>query len=226
MKVVFTFILSFLMVACGGSNQPPKQLTPVEKALQTAVGSVTISKNKLQSTPKGTLVYSQDGVTFKELNLIDAGVDQFHEVVKTDGFKSHLRIESSDIEIYIPPMPCENGSFYLNAGTAYDGSQYDRWNPDGYGHKDGRSVITAAEKVISFGSLSGDNAQLYVCPDASVLSNGTAYGLEHVFLSRYGYTEENRLKPPYDGQAYFTCSSNHSNGISHPLLPRGERCEN
>lgn len=222
MKVFITFIMCLVAVSCGGgSNQPSKQLSPIEKALQTPIGSVVTSDKTFQVTPLGTLVYSETGVTWKQLEEIDKGVVNLHTAKNLDGFKERLKIEPSDIEIFIPPIQCENGSFLLNAGTSYDGSIYDKYNPKGEGVKDGKSVITAAEKVLSYGSPDGSNAKLYVCPE--VLALGVQYGLEHVFLYRYGYINENRDKPPYDGQNYFVGSQNHSGGISHPLLPRDGR---
>jgi hypothetical protein len=219
MKVFITFICSVILSACGsGGSGEPSPTSDIEKVLQTPIGSVAVSEKVLQTTPKGVLVYSESGVEPLLLDEVDKGVTELHIQARMSGFRDSKIIMSDDIEIFIPPFACIDGSFLLNAGGTYDGSSYDRWNPKGYGVKDGKSVITAAEKVLSFGTQQGENAKLYVCPE--VLKLGTQYGLEHIYLSRFSYTEENRLQPPYDGISYFQNSLNHSGGISHPLLPR------
>lgn len=222
-------LLVFFMVSC--SSPQPETLSPVEEAARQQNGYVALTTKVVQTTDDGATVYSHSGLNIRQLSLIDAAITELYLDTLEDGFKSGKTVLANEVEVYTPPYICPLSpegripSFLVNSGKSYDGSQYDQYNPKGYGVKDGMSVIYAAEQVLSYGGgLS--KTKIYICPDEGTIKEATKHGLEHVFLKRYPYTEENRATFPYDGSTYFNCSVNHSSGIIiHPLLPRKGRCE-
>lgn len=170
-------------------------------------GSVPLSDNKQQTTPKGAVVFSKDGVSSTVLNLIDAGLDGAFADARISGYTQKL--EHSSYEIWIPryaciPSPEGRVPSFLIRSDSYDGTVYDYYNPKGAGVKDGVGVIYAAEMVTNLGF--GGRGAMVCCSDESVVENATRYGAEHIIIAN-------------NDPEYYDISWFHGTG-GHPLLPK------
>lgn len=117
-------------------------------------------------------------------------------------------------DIYTSPYPCQPSPVqrvpsFLVHGDTYDGSEFDQYNSEGAGVKDGIGVIFAAELVINIGTPNSQppRGQMYVCPDASVLREAIRNGAEHMIIAN-------------NDNEYFWLTVYHGNGFYHPLLPK------
>lgn len=232
MKFKFLLALAIIATALFSFACPKKKggdaVTEMAKA---PTGAVLLSRDVRQTTPKGAVHYGKSALSTAQLGQIDDGLDQLFAAAREDGFKENATRPYSFFEIFTPPYPCVPApvsgtpGFLVGGGPAYDGTEFDQYNPRGAGVKDGRSVIYAAEMVLSVGTPGSipPVGQMFVCPDAVVLTSGVKHGGEHIFLANTPYTEEFHATGR-DWYAYADCSIYHNAGILHPLLPRNGRC--
>lgn len=202
--LVLTILIFGALTGCGGGDSPK----------DIPNGSVELSRKQIQRTAGGARVFSENGVSQNQLNLIETGLTTRAEAAQADGLT--LGLNTDFYEIYIPKQSCEPSpeqripSFKVRADN-YDGTEFDQYNPRGQGVKDGIGVVFAAEMILSYGG------QMVACSDEQYLAEAVGNGLDHIALAQ-------NPEAYADGANYFNCTITHT-VYGHPLLPRAGRCQ-
>lgn len=218
--LIIVTVFAFSAFKCGktsgGNNNDSDIITKIAK---NGNGLIITSRENTQTTVNGARIFGKFAVSNEQLIAAESGLKTAFEAARADGLKNKLIY--SFFEIFTPPYSCipspeMRTPSFLVRGDAYDGSEFDQYNPRGKNVRDGIGVVYAAEMILSVGTdgSSVQNGQMYVCPD--ILENGARHGADHILLANNPYE--------FDGYDYFWCSINHTDGIDHPLLPRNGRC--
>lgn len=242
--IAISLIALGLLVA-GFKGCPSPLKSDLQKGLETAKqfgGGVAISTKEKQETKAGITTYGSIHLGDAQLAAIDQGFASRAALAVADGHTQAL--DPHFYDVYTPPYQCPLSpeqkipSFLIRGDNPWDGSEYDQWNTKGklstpfrengilYTYvRDNVGIVFAAEYVINLGT-EGSNinrGQMYVCPNLTpVLPEAVGNGFDHIVLANNGQTYS-------DGFHYFWCSQYHGldslgHDLSHPLLPRGERC--
>lgn len=185
---------------CGDGNAP--------KAPKLTVSCETEQKS---NPTNGASVCSKSGVSQAHLNAIDEELKQLSDDVAARNYSQGRFPSSYVIFIYdqcVLSPESRTRSFLVDGGTAYDGTEFDYWNPRGKFVKDGESRVYAAELVIQSGYGHLTNGYI-VCNTPTIdatFRNATRYGAEHIIL----YLND---------RAEFDRTWFHGSGISHPIIP-------
>jgi hypothetical protein len=251
MKKQFLLLLFVIAVVstgfkCGESYP----VSDLAREVANSGGGVPLSYAVRQDAPCSendkAVHFGKTALSGEQLEAICKGIDLLNAAVLEDGFKPEAKKPYSFYQVFTPPFACVPSpeqqimSFMVNGGgphQGYDGSEYDQYNPKGKLKspfrdarglwqvyvQDGRSAVFAAELVLSIGTPGSTFpvGMMYVCPDLSVLRDGVRHGADHMFGGNFPYTEEWRVRPPYDVWVWFNSTLVH--GPAHPLFPRGDR---
>ncbi len=205
MKILATILLAITFTACGDCENVSDAVCKASKA----GGGVILSTESSQVTPNGVKVRGNSSVSPSQLQLIDAGITGAVADARISGYARDLNYDH--FAVYTPPYRCEPSpeqrvpSFLVRADS-YDGSEFDQYNSKGVGVKDNIGVVYAAEMVLDLGT-NGNEAQMYVCPDASHLKDAVRHGAEHQIIAS-------------NDNDYFNLTWYHGDGFYHPLLPK------
>lgn len=219
--ILYTVLIFGLMMisACGGNNGA--SVVPLPH------GDVSISDKVVQTTPLGTQVRSEKGVSDADLVSVDEGITQAINDGKSSGWtNTQTPYNHSLYIVYIPlngckPSPLQQIPSFLIRADNYDGSIYDQYNSKGLLPteqqnsfdkyvRDNIGVIYAAEMLMGLntpGSVTNNipntHASFVVCQET--LKEGSRYGAEHNIIAHYDAN-------------YFKETMTHSTK-AHPLLP-------
>ena len=189
MKKIFATALIFLSLSCGDkpSSSVPKD---VQKAWNTP--GIPLADNVKQTTTKGVLVWSRNGLSQQHLDQVDEALTELFADVNffyPGQVTNEVVFNYSDWDIYEPDHDCIPSpeqripSFYVrDTSLDYDGSEFDQYNSKGYGVKDQKSVVMASERVFSYPHplSTPRRARMLVCPDLAAWKNNIRYGAEHI----------------------------------------------
>jgi len=154
------------------------------------------STKRLQTTPKGVTVYSENGLTDFQLKQIDEAAEEEFARAAFESRNTYTRaLEHSFYDIFIPVNQCgpapESGvpAFLIRADN-YDGlcdaagNTFDQWNPQGKCVADGIGVVFAAEMVHSLGTPGStvQRGQFFVC-EGSAFKESVRNGIQHIILA-------------------------------------------
>lgn len=212
-KLITIFILSMFIISCGNNGN-------TNDDSKYNVNGVSLSKRNKQITPKGAIVYSQDGADFNFLSNVDLGLTEAFNNARLSGWTKNMEYPS--YIIYIPVKPCTPSpeqrvdSFQVESGnsSAYNGSIYDQYNTKGLetdpvrleqGYKwraDEKTIILASEMVIT---QNENQMEMIVC-NGAVTMNGAQYGAEHYLAGSNDYE-------------YYELTKEHLIR-THPILPK------
>lgn len=226
--MMFALILAVsLGLSCGGNSDHSS--TGVGK-VPIPRGDISLSAKTVQQTTRGARVESENGLSAEQLAQIDEGLTQAFNAGRASGWVDNGKAFNYSLyKVQIPVEPCRPSRetqtpSFLVRGDNYDGSVYDQYNSKGLLPenqqtdfnkyvKDGAGVVFAAELLTGLntpGSTVNGSPSIYasfvVCPDASVLTNGTRYGAEHAIVAHFD-------------SDYFNETHTHST-IAHPILPK------
>lgn len=193
--------ISLLLAACGGGSSiiPGGSTSSVPndvKRIWDASGlAVPIAKDVKQTTPRGVTVYSRAGLSQDFLTQADAALEELFADVQAayPGQADPYSLNYMVYDIYEPNHDCVPSpemrvpSFYVkDTKLSYDGSQFDQYNSQGPGVKDGKSVVMAPEEVFSMTTMGSTiegvpnrRARMLICADAAHWKNSVRYGAEH-----------------------------------------------
>lgn len=166
-------------------------------------GVIQTSYNESRQTIHGATIRSRYPITNAQVNIIDRDLEFAFTDAIASGYQNAL--DQHFYTIDFPYYPCELSpiqqipSFKIRA-DAYDGAEFDQYNPKGVSVKDGIGVIFAAEMVLQEEGA----GRMVACPDSI---NAARYGAEHIII------KNNDID--YYNKTWF-----HSDGITHPLLPK------
>lgn len=224
-RILFTILLiAFVSFGfkCGKkSTNPEIDNSVIARVARSGNGQILLSTENRQITPSGAAVIGKSTISDAQLAQIDDGLNAAFDGARFDNLKNKLF--HGFFEVFTPPYSCipspeTRTPSFLVRGDAYDGSEFDQYNPRGKNVADGIGVVFAAEMILSVGTegSSVNLGQMYVCPEASVISAAAQHGADHILLANNPYES--------DEFNYFWCSIYHTDGVNHPLLPRNGRC--
>lgn len=150
-----------------------------------------------------------NGATQDVFDAIDRGWTQVKADAIASGYTEHL--DPTLYRVYVHPTcvpsPEQQIPSFLIRADNYDGTDFDQFNPQGKGVKDGKGMVYAAELVANNGvqPFSNEPASIVICP--GVAENAARYGFEHILAL-------------YNDDTYYNATATHANGAGHPILPQ------
>lgn len=214
-----TLFLSLFFYSCGDDQSGKGSGKGISVVPIPPSNGVAVSTRTSQKTPKGVTVFSLNGLSAAQLDLIDSGISRAIENAKRSGYSNSKVLNHTFFEFYAPKEPCLEASgveFFWKRADNYDGSVFDYYNSRGLLKdeyitafdmyvKDGVGVVKAVEYVVSSG-VGEDSGSFVSCTDSYVISQGAEYGAEHIIVANLD-------------KAYHERTTTHDK-IGHPILPK------